>query len=416
MAYIFPDNPRQMDPLLFEANGAILEKSYALAIASAKLSASIHPMCIDAVANLVSNMNCYYSNLIEGHNTKPIDIERALSGDYSTSPEKRVLQLEARAHIEVEKKYLEAAGPDIFSTELICSIHRDFYAKLPEDLHWSTSADGKRTEKIAPGSLRTSEVEVGKHFPPLHTALPEFMNRFESSYQMAWQNKLPYQRMPLVACAHHRLLWIHPFLDGNGRVARLFSVLSMKAAGIEGVGLWSPARGLARNVDEYKSLLQDADSLRRGDLDGRGNLSLNALQAFSTFFVDTCIDQVKFMSEMFDLDNLSKRIEYFFGVLSTTSNIKKESHLLVMEALRKGEFARGEASRITGFGERMSRDVLGELLKLGFLASDSVKGPVKIAFPTAATGYYFPNLFPAGSPTEINEYIAAKKLTTSAKN
>jgi Fic family protein len=405
-----------MEPLLFEASGTILEKSYALAIASAKLSASIHPMCIDAVANLVSNMNCYYSNLIEGHNTKPIDIERALSGDYSTSPEKRVLQLEARAHIEVEKKYLEAISPNIFSAELICSIHRDFYSKLPEDLHWSTSADGKKTEKITPGSLRASEVEVGKHFPPLHTALPEFMNRFESSYQMAWQNKLPYQRMPLVACAHHRLLWIHPFLDGNGRVARLFSVLAMKAAGIEGVGLWSPARVLARNVDEYKSLLQDADSLRRGDLDGRGNLSLNALQAFSTFFVDTCIDQVKFMSEMFDLDNLSKRIEYFFGVLSTTTNIKKESHLLVMEALRKGEFARGEASRIIGFGERMSRDVLGELLKLGFLASDSVKGPVKIAFPTAATGYYFPNLFPAGSPTEINEYIAAKKLTTSAKN
>lgn len=409
MSYIFPDNPRQMEPLLFEASATLLEKSYALAIASAKLSTSIHPMCIDAVANLVSNMNCYYSNLIEGHNTKPIDIERALSGDYSISPEKRILQLEARAHIEVEKAYLEGIGTDIFSTELICAIHRDFYAKLPEDLHWSISVDGKKTEKITPGSLRTSEVEVGKHFPPLHVALPEFMSRLESAYQMAWQNKLPYQRMPLVACAHHRLLWIHPFLDGNGRVARLFSVLAMKAAGIEGVGLWSPARGLARNVDEYKSLLQDADSLRRGDLDGRGNLSLNALQAFSTFFVDTCLDQVKFMTEMFDLDNLSKRVEYFFGVLSTSTSIKKESHLLIMEALRKGEFARGEASRITGFGERMSRDMLGELLKLGFLASDSVKGPVRIAFPTAATGYYFPNLFPAGSPTEINEYIAEKK-------
>ncbi|MDP1658894.1 MAG: Fic family protein [Methylotenera sp.] len=417
MSYIFPDNPRQIEPLSFEASGALLEKSYILAIESAKLSASIHPMCIDAVASLVSNMNCYYSNLIEGHNTKPIDIERALSGDYSTSPEKRVLQLEARAHVEVEKSYLATVTTghfvDIFSTALLCSIHREFYSKLPDDLHWSTSIDGKKTEKIAPGSLRTSEVEVGKHYPPLHTILPEFMQRFESGYQMAWQNKLPYQRLPLIASAHHRLLWIHPFLDGNGRVARLFSVLAMKAAGIEGIGLWSPARGLARNVDEYKSLLQDADSLRRGDLDGRGNLSLNALQVFSTFFVDTCIDQIRFMSEMFDLDNLSKRIEYFFGVLSTTTTIKKESHFLVMEALRKGEFARGEASKITGFGERISRDMLGELLKLGFLASDSAKGPIKIAFPTAATGYYFPNLFPAGSPTEINEYIAAKKLTAS---
>ncbi len=408
MSYIFPDSSRQMEPLLFEAEATLLEKSYELAIASAKLSATIHPMCIGAVANLVSNMNCYYSNLIEGHNTKPIDIERALLGDYSNSHEKRVLQLEARAHIEVEKAYLKAISTDIFSSKLICSIHRDFYSKLPEDLHWSTSADGRKTERIIPGSLRNSEVEVGKHLPPLHSALPEFMNRFESGYQAAWQNKLPYKRMPLVASAHHRLLWIHPFLDGNGRVARLFSVLAMKAAGIEGIGLWSPARGLARNVDDYKSLLQDADSLRRGDLDGRGNLSQNALQAFSTFFVDICIDQVKFMSEMFDLDNLAKRVEYLFGVLSTTANIKKESHLLVMEALRKGEFARGEASRITGFGERMSRDMLGELLKLGFLASDTSKGLVRIALPTAATGYYFPNLFPAGAPTEINEYIAEK--------
>jgi Fic family protein len=410
MTYIFPEHPRQMEPLSFEASSALLEKSYALAIASAKLSASIHPKCIDAVANLVSSMNCYYSNLIEGHNTKPIDIERALSGDYSSSPEKRVLQLEAKAHIEVERAYLNAINFDIFSQELIYSIHRDFYAKLPSDLHWSISADGKKTEKVIPGQFRTSEVEIGRHYPPVHTALPEFMQRFESGYQIAWQNKLPHERMPLVASAHHRLLWIHPFLDGNGRVARLFSVLAMKAAGIEGIGLWSPARGLARNVDEYKALLQDADSPRRGDLDGRGNLSLSALQAFSAFFVDTCVDQIKFMSELFDLDNLAKRIEYFFGVLSTTTNIKKESHLLVTEALRKGEFARGEASRITGFGERMARSMLSELLKLGFLVSDSSKGPVRVALPTAATGYYFPNLFPTGSPTEINQYIEGRKL------
>ena len=48
-------------------------------------------------------MNCYYSNLIEGHNTHPVDIERALAGDYSTDPEKRDLQLEAKAHIAVQK-------------------------------------------------------------------------------------------------------------------------------------------------------------------------------------------------------------------------------------------------------------------------------------------------------------------------
>lgn len=413
MSYSFPDNTTQIDPLAFEAGEALLEKSYAIAIQSAKLSASIHPISANAIGALVSSMNCYYSNLIEGHNTKPVDIERAMAGDYSSTPEKRILQLEARAHIEVEKKYLSEtklnSKADFTSSNLLYAIHKDFYSKLPDDLHWLVSADGSKKEKETPGQLRRSAVQVGKHYPPTHTALPAFMQKFEDGYRGVWANKLPYQRLPLIACSHHRLLWIHPFLDGNGRVARLFSVLAMKAAGIEGIGLWSPARGLARNVDQYKALLQDADSLRRGDLDGRGNLSLSALQAFSMFYVDTCLDQVTFMTEMFDMKNLSKRIEHFFSVVSTTARLKKESYRLVVEGMRRGEFARGEASSITGLGERVARDTLKELLRLGFLTSGSAKGSIKISFPAAAIGYYFPNMFPAGSPNEIHDYIANKR-------
>jgi Fic family protein len=47
-------------------------------------------------------MNCYYSSLIENHNTTLIDIERALKDDFAKEPEKRNLQLEAKAHIEVQ--------------------------------------------------------------------------------------------------------------------------------------------------------------------------------------------------------------------------------------------------------------------------------------------------------------------------
>jgi Fic family protein len=48
-------------------------------------------------------MNCYYSNLIEGHDTHPVDIERALKNDYSQDRRKRDLQLEAKAHIAVQR-------------------------------------------------------------------------------------------------------------------------------------------------------------------------------------------------------------------------------------------------------------------------------------------------------------------------
>ena len=391
----------------------MLEKSYDLALKSAKLAAALHPLSAEAVATLVSSMNCYYSNLIEGHDTKPADIERAMAGDYSAIPEKRILQLEARAHIEVERKYLggmiQCGHGNIFQESLILGLHKDFYSKLPDDLHWVLSPNSTTKLKVEPGTLRQTEVKVGSHYPPQHDALPAFIGRFCEFYTKSWVGKLPYQRLPIVAATHHRLLWIHPFLDGNGRVARLFSVLAMKSAGIEGVGLWSPARGLARRVDEYKSLLQDADSLRRGDLDGRGNLSGAALESFANFYIDICLDQVKFMSDMFEMDKLTSRIEYFFGMMSATTSFRKESYLLVSEAIRRGEFTRGEAQRITGLGERVARDTLSDLLAAGFLKSDSPKGPVHAAFPAAATGYYFPNLFPAGSPEEIHQNVAIRK-------
>src|ERR1700681_115837 len=64
---------------------------------------SLPDRLLTLLADLVRSMNCYYSNLIEGHDTRPIDIERALKNDYSQDPRKRDLQLEAKAHITVQK-------------------------------------------------------------------------------------------------------------------------------------------------------------------------------------------------------------------------------------------------------------------------------------------------------------------------
>ena len=73
-------------------------------------------------------------------------------------------------------------------------------------------------------------------------------------------------------------------------------------------GIWSIARGLARNEGLYKSHLTACDLPRRNDLDGRGNLSEEALAEFTRFFLETCIDQVKFMEELVAPDKLRTRI------------------------------------------------------------------------------------------------------------
>jgi Fic family protein len=93
-------------------------------------------------------------------------------------------------------------------------------------------------------------------------ALPRFLDRFETVYGRLGRT----DTILAAAAAHHRLLWIHPFLDGNGRVARLMSY-AMLLDTLDTGGVWSIARGLARNVTTYRAQLADCDRVRRSDLD-----------------------------------------------------------------------------------------------------------------------------------------------------
>ena len=93
-----------MEPLLIAEGsrhrGELTDLAIEVAARSAGFRRSLPDGVRTALADLVRAMNCYYSNLIEGHDTHPIDIERALKNDYSNDPRKRDLQLEAKAHID----------------------------------------------------------------------------------------------------------------------------------------------------------------------------------------------------------------------------------------------------------------------------------------------------------------------------
>ena len=95
-----------MEPLLIDAGsrfrGNLADLALELAQKSAGFRRSLPESLLGSLADLVRAMNCYYSNLIEGHDTHPVDIERALKNDYSKDAKKRDLQLEAQAHIAVQ--------------------------------------------------------------------------------------------------------------------------------------------------------------------------------------------------------------------------------------------------------------------------------------------------------------------------
>src|SRR5947207_12978589 len=136
-----------------------------------------------------------------------------------------------------------------------------------------------------------------------------------------------------IAAPHHRLNYIHPFPDGNGRVSRLMSHAMAHAADIGAHGLWSISRGLARGLDgggEYKRMMDHADTPRQGDLDGRGNLSQRALSEFGLWFLKVALDQVKFISSLFELDTLSRRLRSY---VERSEKLKPEDTRLLQDAL-----------------------------------------------------------------------------------
>ncbi len=210
-----------MEPLVLREGsrhrGALTDLALELAQKSAGFRRSLPGSLLSSLADLVRAMNCYYSNLIEGHDTHPVDIERALKNDYSKDAHKRDLQLEARAHIAVQKWIDDGGlGGRAVTNEGICEIHRRFCEELPKDLLWVDDPTTKERVRVVPGELRKRDVAVGNHVAVSPGAVPRFMARFEEVY--GHLNKT--ESILGAAAAHHRLVWIHPFVDGNGRVAR----------------------------------------------------------------------------------------------------------------------------------------------------------------------------------------------------
>ncbi len=383
-----------MEPLLIgegaRQRAALTDLAIELAAKSAGLRRSLPSGIVSALADLVRSMNCYYSNLIEGHDTHPVDIERARKGDYSGDPEKRNLQLEAQAHIAVQA-WIDAGGLDdrAFTVAGLCELSKRFGERLPDELLWVIEPETKARMRVVPGALRTRDVRVGRHIAVSPGAVPRFLARFEDAYA----NQGTTGAILAAATAHHRLLWIHPLLDGNGRVARLMSYAVLRRT-LETGGLWSVARGLARNEGTYKSLLANCDLPRRNDLDGRGHLSEEALVDFTAFFLRVCINQVDFMEGLVQPERLRQRIRTWAEDEIRAERLPARSGALLEAVLYRGELPRGDVAGHLGVGDRQARRITSALLDREVLASESTRAPLRLAFPAALAPRWMPGLFP----------------------
>jgi Fic family protein len=397
------DHPAQMEPLLpgEPKLGPLLEQAGDLIRAADRLAGMCQPGALAGLRGLLRAMNSYYSNRIEGQHTLPLEIEQALRSDYSKDADKARRQRLALAHMATEAQLEQhsagsrsgesAAAPwtaqQVWSAQMVQDIHQDLFARLPDADR--LLEDGS---VLAPGALRTQQVSVGVHAAPAAAQLQEFLARWGGFYSQVRRGEL---QVLAIAASHQRLAWIHPFRDGNGRVARLHTHLALAHAGLTN-GLWSPLRGLARTHEAYYAHLAAADEHRAGDLDGRGNLSEGALVRWIAYVLVQCADQVQFMTQMLDLDSMKGRIAACLAFED-----KVGQHGVRAEALRalhylfatQGELERADFKAMLGLGDRLATTQVSALLVRGLLQSDSPYGKLRFGVPQHALRFYFPRLW-----------------------
>lgn len=386
---------------------AIRERETALARLGGELSGRLPSTTCAALAQTLEGINSYYSNLIEGQGTRPIEAERALKRTLAERPAGRPADLAvlAVAHIQTERwlrqQLRDNPTLDVAGETFICALHRHFVSQLPDTLRVISGADGTTAINV-PGELRQRDVEVGTHIPPTAAEIRLLLAAFSE----AWQ-RLP--KTPAhILLAHHRFAWVHPFLDGNGRIARMLTTAMLAQQGFDAGGLWSLSRGLAKRRNDYYQQLANADGIRRGDYDGRGALSLAAATAFANFMLDVSDDQIRFMATRLQIEHVKERMARFCAERNLVMGRDPRATPLLLEAMFMGHLERGAAPRLLGLSERGSRTIVAECVADGLLTATSSRTALTPLYPVYAAAYLFPNLF------EIDDPQAAMRETLQA--
>ncbi len=390
----FYDSVGWLEPLLFDPVPAdMVEMADQMLTLKGQLE-GLYPLeTAERLGQLLQLTNSFYSNLIEGQYTEPKVIEQKARIKRSA---KQLTEI-ATSHIYVQRALERIidmeSGPDwssLFSVSFVSLIHRGLFRDASKQ---ELQIDGLDTPMV-PGQLRDIaqlNVLVGQHDAPAYQVVRPMLERMQVVYGRLSD---PRYRLIAVLAYHHRLAWVHPFPDGNGRVVRMITHLQLLKLGLSSP-LWSLSRGLAREHEAYYRHLAQADQHRQGDLDGRGQLSLKALQSFVRFMLQTCIDQMSYMLEALGRDALRARLEraVVFDERFIAAGIKPETARALHILITQGAVLRNDFKVYMGLGERTAISQLKQLVQLGVVQSPSPKSRlIHPGFPVWFAQLVFPDL------------------------
>lgn len=185
-------------------------------------------------------LHTYNSNAIEGNTLTLQETKLVVEEGITIGGKSLAEHLEATGNAKAYEKIEDfAKGQSKINLLLILEIHEIVTKGILEDS----------------GRLRTQNVRIAgmKKSPPDFSKIPKLMDELFNEVA-----KMRTHQVVLAAYLHHKLVEIHPFSDGNGRVARLISNLLLMRKGYPPVVLRKADR------KKYYDCLKKADAGKLG--------------------------------------------------------------------------------------------------------------------------------------------------------
>ncbi len=153
----------------------------------------------------------YTSNALEGNSLTEIETKVVIEDGLTVGGKPLRDHLEATGHAEAYDEMIRLAQGKTITEEDILTLHRLFYQRL----------DATRA-----GVYRNQQVWIsGSEFvPPAPAKVPALMRRLFKRLPKVRRER---HSVSFAAWLHLELVTIHPFIDGNGRVARLAMNLAL---------------------------------------------------------------------------------------------------------------------------------------------------------------------------------------------
>lgn len=383
-----------LEPLLpSQIPSSILTLAEQLPFQAGKLAGMLPAETAACVVGLLRVTSSFYSNLIEGQFTEPLSL-----APRAPRRSRKELTAMAQTHVRVQDllervitRHVSVSAPwsDLFAPGLVSLIHHRLFKNASEaELRLADSS------MLVPGQLRDAaevDVSVGGHAAPAWSAVTPMLVRMQNVYGAPQDART---RLVAAMAYHHRLAWVHPFADGNGRVVRLLTHLQLHKLGLSSP-LWSLPRGLARRHDEYYARLANADQPRRGDLDGRGQLTQAGLFEFINFMLDTCLDQMRYIENAMQVGQMRERLEkiVLWEPRLVSAGVKAETARALHVLLTMGKVSRADFKAFIGLSDRAATDQLKKLVELELVHSPTPKArELYPALPIWFAQQLFPDL------------------------